>query len=81
MYYMGYLFKKLNNSVFSSLFVHTVPYLGVLYETVVHVVNLNGYVELKISMISLLFILFYLLLFLLVILKREFIVIQLFCFC
>ena len=36
MYYMGYLFsKKLNNSAFSSLFTHTVPYLGylvVLYE-------------------------------------------------
>ena len=31
MYYMGYLFKKLNNSAFSSLFVHTVPYLGVQF--------------------------------------------------
>ena len=83
MYYMGYLFKKLNNSAFSCLFVHTVPYLGVqfFYETVVHVVNLNGYVEFKISMISLLFILFYLLLFLLVIVKKEYIVIQLFCSC
>jgi len=58
------------------------PLLGcsVLYETVVHVVNLNGYVELKISMISLLFILFYLLLYFCLLWRENLLIFSYFAF-